>query len=329
VKYSLITPTFGRPEEVLEFLDSLKSQQYSDFEVIISDGTPKDTLRPAIQAIQKDLPYPLVILYKEFLPVSDARNWAAEEAKGAWLVFLDSDCIIPPGYLKAVDSHLAQHPLDVFGGPDAAHGDFTPLQKAISHAMTSFLTTGGIRGGERRTDRYYPRGFNMGIRREKFFEVKGYDTQFRCGEDVELSIRLEAAGSVMGLIPKAFVYHKRRTSLQKFFKQVYRFGAARLNLARKHPHQLKLTHLFPVAFSGFGLLSLAAALQGGWYALPLVGLIGYLTAVGIEAYRKERSLTVARLAVVAAVFMFTGYAWGFVRNVWATYIQRTPGGLKL
>lgn len=329
MKYSLITPTFGRPEEVLEFLDSLRSQQYSDFEVIIADGTPGDALRPHLQAVQPTLPYSLTILYQEFLPVSDARNWAAAEARGTWLVFLDSDCLIPPGYLQAVDAHLAEHPLDVFGGPDAAHADFTPLQKAISHVMTSFLTTGGIRGGKRRTDRYYPRGFNMGILREQFQRVGGYDTGFKCGEDVELSIRLEAAASAMGLIPGAYVYHKRRTSMSKFFKQVYRFGAARLNLARRHPGQLKPTHLFPVAFAGTLLLSSILVWGGGWLTLPLAGMLGYLAAVGVEAHRQEHSWTVARLSMVAAVVMFTGYAWGFVRNVWATYVLRTPGGLKL
>ena len=328
MKYSLITPTFGRPEEVSEFLESLTHQEYTDFEVIVSDGTPKDALRPALARFEGSTPYPLQFLHVEYLPVSDARNLAARHTRGEWLIFLDSDCLIPPGYLKAVDAALAGGTLDVFGGPDAADPTFTPLQKAISYSMTSFLTTGGIRGREKSTATYYPRGFNMGMRKALFEQVKGYDETLKCAEDVDLSIRLAAAGARMGFVPGAHVYHKRRNTLKTYFRQVYRFGAARLNLARRHPHQLKPTHLFPLAFA-LGFWS-SALLAPFWTpaAVLLSGMVGYLLLVGLGAAVKERSVRVGALAVVTTLTMFTGYGWGFARNVWATYVLRKPQGLS-
>ncbi|MGB0178239.1 MAG: glycosyltransferase family 2 protein, partial [Owenweeksia sp.] len=157
MKFSLISPTFGRPEEVTEFLESLLRQNYDEFEVILGDGTPGDTLRPALQKFRDNSKYDLIIIYEEFLPVSDARNRAAEKARGEYIIFLDSDCIIPVDYLGKIEAHLVKYPLDAFGGPDAAHKDFTDLQKAISFSMTSLLTTGGIRGKKRSVSTYHPR----------------------------------------------------------------------------------------------------------------------------------------------------------------------------
>ena len=328
MKFSLITPTFGRPEEVTEFLESLTHQEYTDFEVIVSDGTPGDALRPALKRFEGTTTYPLQLLHVEYLPVSDARNLAARHANGEWMIFLDSDCLIPPGYLQAVDEGLKHQSLDVFGGPDAAHASFTTLQKAISYSMTSFLTTGGIRGREKSTATYYPRGFNMGMRKSVFEQVHGYDETLKCAEDVDLSIRLAATGARMGLIPGAYVYHKRRTSIEKFFKQVYRFGAARLNLARRHPHQLKPTHLFPLVFAlGFwGCLLLAPFWSVAQWGEMAFGV--YFLLVGIGAAVKEKSVSVGLAAMVTTAVMFTGYGWGFARNVWATYVERKPQGLS-
>src|SRR5690606_7810274 len=166
-------------------------------------------------------------------------------------IFLDSDCIIPEYYLQRVDKFIELNKVELFGGPDKAHESFTPTQKAISYAMTSILTTGGIRGKEKHVGVFHPRGFNMGIKKQAFLEVNGYAPDFRCGEDIELSMRLLEKGKKSALIPEAFVYHKRRTDFLKFFKQVFRFGAARINIWQRHPKELKITHLFPTVFMLF------------------------------------------------------------------------------
>ncbi|MDO7718903.1 MAG: glycosyltransferase, partial [Schleiferiaceae bacterium] len=250
MRYSLISPTFKRPDEVSEFIASIAKLSYprEAFEVILGDGTPGDALRPIIKRVADDVDLPVKVVYQEFLPVSDARNLAAAAAEGDVLIFLDSDCLLPKDYLNKVDLGLTRDGWDAFGGPDAAPSDFSHLQKAINYSMTSPLTTGGIRGGKQSTSTYYPRGFNMGMKAKVFKAVKGYDTAFKCGEDVELSIRINEAGYKVGLIPEAVVWHKRRSNLGQFYKQVRRFGSARIALARQHKGQMKATHAFPAVF---------------------------------------------------------------------------------
>jgi GT2 family glycosyltransferase len=331
MKFSLISPTFGRPEEVTEFLESLLTQNHDSFEVILGDGTPGDTLRPLLKRFENNPTYPLHIYYEEYLSVSDGRNRAAEIAQGEYLIFLDSDCIIPSEYLHRIEAHLAQEPLDVFGGPDVAHKDFTDLQKAISYSMTSIFTTGGIRGKKTHVGQFHPRGFNMGMRKRAFEAVNGY-SEFRCGEDIELSIRLIKAGYKTGLMPEAFVYHKRRTSLKQFFKQVFRFGAARINIWKRHPEELKLAHAFPFAFTLCALLAVILLPFGvlwPWFMLPALGLLFYLFAIFVGSLFQNKSLYVASLAVVTSITMLFGYGYGFAKNYVAYQWQGKPEGLKL
>lgn len=328
VTYSLISPTFKRADEVAEFLDSLQDQDFPDFEVILADGTPEQSLEQVAEAHRGKLD--LHFLYQSGLPVSDARNAAAKVARGTFFIFLDSDCLIPPDYLNKIEAHLSRQNLDLFGGPDAAHPNFSPVQKAISYTMTSLFTTGGIRGKKQGMGTFHPRGFNMGIRADWFRKVEGYNTQLVCGEDVDLSIRLIAAGATSALIPEAFVYHKRRTDFRKFFKQVYRFGAARIHLFRQHPGELKITHLFPAVF----LLTHPIILLMWFIYWPLgllasLGLALYALALFLDAWRSEKSLWVALLSVRAAWTQLFGYGWGFLRNLWATYVLRKKEGLRL
>ncbi len=332
MKFSLISPTFGRPEEVTEFLESLLTQNHTDFEVILGDGTPGDTLRPLLRRFEGNARYPLKIYYEEFVSVSDGRNRAAEIAEGEYFVFLDSDCIIPSEYLNRVEAHLQKEPLDVFGGPDVAHKDFTALQKAISYSMTSIFTTGGIRGKQKHVGQFHPRGFNMGIRKAAFEAVKGY-SEFRCGEDIELSIRLIKAGFKTGLIPEAFVYHKRRTSLKQFYKQVFRFGAARINIWKRHPEELKLTHMFPFFFS-LGLLGTLLLLPffqvfPVLFASLFLFFSFYFFLIFLGSLFENRSLYVAGLAVVTSITMLLGYGYGFARNYIAYQWQGKQNGLLL
>ncbi len=326
-KYSLISPTFKRPDEVTEFLESLLQQNHDSFEVVLGDGTPGDELRPLLKRFENNGKYPLTIVYEEFLPVSDARNEAAKVAQGDYFIFLDSDCLIPPNYLNEIDKALNEKPLDLFGGPDAARDDFSDLQKAISYAMTATLTTGGIRGKKKHVGTYHPRGFNMGISRKAFEAVNGYDTDFVCGEDVELSIRIIEAGFTSGFIPNAYVYHKRRTTLTKFYKQVYRFGAARINLWKAHPSELKLAHLFPVLFTGYTAFSIIA--------IPLITplffnlLLLYTIVVLLDASVQNKSLGIGILAVACVFTMQFGYGIGVAKNYISRVLIQSEKGISL
>ena len=218
MKYSIIVPVFNRPDEVDELLESLLSQEEKDFEVVIVEDGSKIPCKEVCDkyADRLDLHY----YYKENSGPGQSRNYGAERAKGEYLLILDSDVVLPKGYIRAVSEELEREPADAFGGPDCAHDSFTDTQKAISYSMTSFFTTGGIRGGKKKLDKFYPRSFNMGIRRDVYQELGGF-SKMRFGEDIDFSIRIFKAGKRCRLFPEAWVWHKRRTDFRKFWKQVY------------------------------------------------------------------------------------------------------------
>ena len=246
MKYSIIVPVYNRPDEVDELLQSLCEQSLKDFEVVIvEDGSQKDCKEVVGRYTDRlDVKY----FMKPNSGPGQSRNYGAERAQGDYLLVLDSDVVLPTGYLQAVDDELRRQPADAFGGPDAAHPSFTDVQKAISYSMTSFFTTGGIRGGKKKLDKFYPRSFNMGIRRDVYLQLGGF-SKMRFGEDIDFSYRIVEAGYQPRLFPSAWVWHKRRTDFRKFFRQVYNSGIARINLEKRHPGTLKLVHLLPMVFT--------------------------------------------------------------------------------
>ena len=246
MRYSFIIPVYNRPDEVDELLQSLTEQTLDDFEVlVVEDGSSV----PCEQVVEKYRTQLDVHYYnKPNSGPGQTRNFGAERSRGEYLLILDSDCVLPPGYLAAVDEELKREPADAFGGPDRAHDSFSPTQKAINYAMTSFFTTGGIRGGKKKMDKFYPRSFNMGVRAEVYRALGGF-SKMRFGEDIDFSIRIFKGGYRCRLFPEAWVWHKRRTDLKKFFKQVHNSGIARINLYKKYPESLKLVHMLPAVFT--------------------------------------------------------------------------------
>ena len=246
MKYSIIVPVFNRPDEVDELLESLTRQTNKDFEVVIvEDGSEvrcEDVVKKYADCL--DIQY----FEKTNSGPGQSRNYGAERSRGGFLIVLDSDVVLPEGYLAEVDKELETNPCDAFGGPDRAHESFTPVQKAINYSMTSFFTTGGIRGGKKKLDKFYPRSFNMGIRKSLYEQLGGF-SNMRFGEDIDFSIRIFKSGARCRLFPEAWVWHKRRTDFRKFFRQVHNSGIARINLYKKYPESLKLVHLLPAVFT--------------------------------------------------------------------------------
>ncbi|MCQ2346588.1 MAG: glycosyltransferase [Paludibacteraceae bacterium] len=310
MKYSLIIPVYNRPDEVDELLESLTHQTNKDWEVlIVEDGSDNDCKA-------------VVDRYETILPVryfskvnsgpGDTRNYGAERAQGEYLLILDSDVILPPKYIASVDVFLSTNAVDAFGGPDRAHESFTDIQKAINYSMTSFFTTGGIRGGKKKLDKFYPRSFNMGIRKSVYEQLGGFQ-KMRFGEDVDFSLRIVESGYRTALIPEAFVYHKRRTDLRKFFRQVYNSGIARINLTKRHPGSLKIVHLLPAVFTVGVLLLL---LLGIAYPLfwTLIGV--YVVLIFLDSLLQNRSVVIAILSIAAAFVQLMGYGLGFIVAFW-------------
>ena len=310
MKYSLIIPVYNRLDEVDELLESLTTQTFTDFEVIVvEDGSA----RPCRDVVEK---YTGRMAVRYFMKPNSGpgqtRNYGAERAEGEFLIVLDSDCILPPGYLRAVEDELQREPADAFGGPDHAHESFTNVQKAINYAMTSFFTTGGIRGGKKKMDKFYPRSFNMGIRRDVYNALGGF-SKMRFGEDIDFSIRIFKNGYRCRLFPGAWVWHKRRTDMKKFFKQVYNFGIARINLYKKYPESLKLVHLLPAVFT-LGVAFLLLVSPFCIWSLSLIALFAVI--IFLDSSVQNRSLAIGALSVGAAFIQLIGYGSGFLRAWW-------------
>lgn len=343
MKYSLIIPVFNRPDEVDELLESLTRQTEKDFEVLIVEDGSEVRCEEVVRkyAGRLDVKY----FEKTNSGPGQSRNYGAERSMGDFLIVLDSDVVLPEGDLEEVNRELTERPCDAFGGPDRAHESFTPVQKAINYSMTSFFTTGGIRGGKKKMDKFYPRSFNMGIRRDLYLQLGGF-SNMRFGEDIDFSIRIFRSGARCRLFPEAWVWHKRRTDFRKFFRQVHNSGIARINLYKKYPDSLKFVHLLPAAFV-VGLTLLAVIfLTGAAFALtgylaahssqrpgcnfgPLVMLLGaglmglallpvllYALMIIVDSACRNRSLSVALLSVPASFIQLTGYGTGFLRAWW-------------
>ena len=314
MKYSIIVPVFNRPNEVDELLESLCQQTVKDFEVlIVEDGSQRDSLAVVEKYAGKlDVKY----FKKPNSGPGQSRNYGAERASGNWLIILDSDVVLPKGYMESVEKGLSatttNGQIAAWGGPDASHPSFTPIQKAISYSMTSFFTTGGIRGGKAKLDKFYPRSFNMGIRRDVYQQLGGF-SKMRFGEDIDFSYRIVEAGYRPVLIPEAWVWHKRRTDFRKFFRQVYNSGIARINLEKRHPGTLKLVHLLPTVFTlGVTLLLLLSLV----WPLACVPILLYSLLLLLDSSIQNRSLWVGLLSVPAAFVQLTGYGLGFIESWW-------------
>jgi glycosyltransferase involved in cell wall biosynthesis len=303
--FSVIVPVYNRPLEIEELLESLKNQSYKHFEVIIVDDGSTTTCEHVVKKFTDFLQ--LQYYYKINEGRSVARNYGIAKAKGDYIVIFDSDCILPAEYFDVVNTYLRKNTVDCFGGPDRAHPSFTNVQKAISYSLTSLFTTGGMRGGKKRTTKFYPRSFNMGFHRKVADATQGF-LNIPLAEDIDFSMRAEKMGFILAFIEVAYVYHKRRTDFIKFYRQLNRFGIGRINIYMRHPGSLRLTHFFPSFFVIFVFLSFALMLLSPLYILPL-GI--YVFGIFFDASIKYSSMKIGVLAVVATFVQMFAYANGF------------------
>ena len=311
MRFSIIIPVYNRPQEVDELLESLIHQTFNDFEVVVVEDGSTEKCDAVCQKYADKLP--VNYYFKPNSGPGPSRNYGAERSQGEYLIILDSDVIVPDNYLETIRQELDREPCDAFGGPDRAHPSFTPIQKAINYAMTSFFTTGGIRGGKQKLDKFYPRSFNLGIKKSVFEALGGF-APMRYGEDIDLSTRIFANGYSCRLFPEAFVYHKRRVKFSSFFRQVKHSGEARVLLKKKYPKTFKLVHLLPAAFVVGNLILVVLAIFNHW--LWLAPIMLYCLMVFIDSLLKNKDLKVAWLSVPAAYVQLFGYGTGFIGAAW-------------
>ncbi|MDO5663787.1 MAG: glycosyltransferase [Bacteroidia bacterium] len=316
MNFSIVIPVYNRPEEIDELLDSLTRQSNKNFEVIIAEDGSSKKCNSVVEKYVSELS--VIYFEKPNSGPGQTRNAGAEKAKHDYLIFFDSDCIIPENYIQNVSSYLKNKFIDAYGGPDKALPTFTTVQKAINYSMTSFFTTGGIRGGKKSMDKFHPRSFNLGVSKKAFDALGGYG-KMRFGEDIDFSLRLLEKGFETVLIPEAYVYHKRRSTFRQFFKQVYNSGIARINLYLAHPKSLKLVHFLPSFFVKAMIISLLLSL---FFPVFILVPILYSFLVLIDSTIKNRSIKVGLYSIIAAWTQLFGYGTGFISAVWKRLIMR-------
>lgn len=310
--FSIIIPVYNRPKEIDELLHSLMLQSYQkDFEVVIVEDGSTDTCKSVIEKHQNTLN--INYFFKENSGAGQSRNFGMQQAAGNYFIILDSDVLLPKEYLQEVENALIHDFTDAFGGADAAHKDFTSLQKAINYSMTSVLTTGGIRGKKNSVGKFQPRSFNFGLSKEAFEKTNGF-SEMKYGEDIDLTFRLWKNSFETQFIEKAFVYHKRRSTLSQFYQQTFNFGTARPILNRKYPKTVKITYWFPSLFViGFDIALIIGLFFGKW--LFTIPFLVYFVFVFVDSLLQNKNLKVALLSVITTYTQFLGYGLGFLKSI--------------
>lgn len=307
---SIIIAIYNRKDELFELLNSLSQQTDKDFEIIVVDDGSQITLLPTIKLFEDRLN--IHFYRKTNSGAGLSRNFGAKKAKNDWLIFVDSDVIVEEDYIKNIKKNILKIPCDAFGGADKAHKGFNLMQKAISYAMTSVFTTGGIRGNKKSVSKFQPRSFNMGVRKSAFQEVGGF-SEMRIGEDPDLSMTLWEHGFTTAFFDDIGVYHKRRTDFGKFSKQVYQFGCARPILNQRHPNYVKLTFAFPSLFLiGYTLGFMEYFIFGKGFIMALYGL--YTVLVFFHSLFKTKNISIAGLSVIASYIQLFSYGYGFLKS---------------
>ena len=305
---SIVIPVYNRPDEIKELLESLSISDYKKgYEIVIVEDGSTTTCKEEVEKFKNKLN--VSYYFKENSGPGDSRNFGMKVAKGDYFIIFDSDCIIPNQYLTEVEKELTVNYVDCFGGPDAALDSFSNIQKAINFAMTSFLTTGGIRGGSEKLTKFQPRSFNMGISKKAFLDSNGFGN-IHPGEDPDLAIRLWKLGYETKLFPGAFVYHKRRIDWDKFSVQVTKFGKARPILNSWYPEYSKLTFFFPTLFILGLYISIFVLVFG--YRIPMLCYFFYFFLILITATIQNKSFKIGLLSLIAVDKQFFGYGRGFL-----------------
>ena len=311
LQFSIIIPVYNRPQEIEELLDSLSKQTFAkDFEVIIvEDGS---TLKSDEIVKSYSSKLNLKYFFKDNSGAGASRNYGMQRANGNYFIIFDSDCIIPPHYLEELEKSLTHNFTDAFGGADAAHDSFTIIQKAINYSMTSFFTTGGIRGKKKSVGKFQPRSFNLGISKSAFEKTKGF-SKMKIGEDIDLTFRLWENKFETQFIENCFVYHKRRSTFQQFFKQTFAFGNGRPFLNKKYPGTAKITYWFPALFILSFITSLLLLTIGFNFFTLLFAV--YFLIIFIDSLLKNKNIGVAFISIITTIIQFTGYGFGFLKGL--------------
>ena len=313
---SIITPSYNRADELKYLLKSLENQKvsYDMFEVIISDDGSSDNTKELIKNWQSKSLLKIKYINQKNKGPGAARNHGMKNSKGDLIVFIDSDCEADSNWLKTILDHYYKDNFDACGGPDGSKDDFTILQKAIDYSMTSFFTTGGMRGhSEKMIAKFYPRTHNMAMKRSLYETLGGFGS-LRHGQDIEYSNRIRKTGAKIKFIKDAVVYHRRRTSIKQFYKQVFNWGVARINLSLIDQNMLETIHYLPsfALLSGIFLFFFLIFLGMSGINLFLI-YFSPLIFISIFGCIQKKEIRILPFLLVVIPIQIIGYGLGFIK----------------
>lgn len=329
MRFTIIVPVYNRKNEVAELLQSAENLDYSRdaFEFLFVDDGSVDELGDYLKKYKSASGLHYRYIFQENSGPAGARNNGMANADSDYFLFLDSDCLLPSQWLQKVEKGITQNGYDAFGGPDTFHESFDPFLKAVNYSMTSFIGTGGIRGSEKSVERFYPRSFNMGISKTVYEKIGGMRLRYY-GEDTDFSARIYDAGFKVGLVPDAFVYHKRRTSIPLFFKQISRIGMSRIVIGKLHKHMLKPIHLLPailiIGLVALSILTLIVPSIFAWiWSLVVLGFTLICLLAFYQSYKMYQSTKISLLSILALNIQVFGYGYGLLKGIWKFKIRNT------
>jgi len=288
--FSVIIPTYGRPDQLCNCLDTLVDvEQPSDgFEVVVvDDGTP-DPLEPQLSPWLDRLQ--LTVLRQENSGPGPARNLGLTAARGQFIAFTDDDCLIEPGWLRALEAAVHRHPEAMIGGrTNQQPGDpYSEANQLIFDAVHRFYNESG------QGARFFPSN-NLAASAELLRQVGGFDPEFfpHASEDRELCDRWRHLGHDLVYVPEAHLIHARPASLRRYWRQHFTYGRG-----AHHYHRLR-------AERGSGQLlddavfhrRLPAMMREPLRQLPLnkrtvaLALLGVWQLANAAGYFKERLTT--------------------------------------
>lgn len=255
--FSVIIPTKNNASTIEHCLESIFSQDFHDFEVIIVDGHSGDNT----VAVAKR--YPVRIIFEDIGTPGGARNTGLQFAKGEIIVFTDADCEVPRDWLRKMACRFENDSsLLLLGGIDVDFENESSLGKTKG-LIETFRRLESASGAQAAL---IIKTCNAAYKKEAFIKFDGFDASLKYGEETEFNARLFFGGAKILYDPDILVRHHRHErdifSLRRVMKNTQHSVPI---LFRKHVAKIALKNVSSPVFTSYLLLAMSLL-----YALFLI-----------------------------------------------------------
>ncbi|MGV3523942.1 MAG: glycosyltransferase family 2 protein [Candidatus Sericytochromatia bacterium] len=255
---SVVIPAYAQPKQLKRCLDSLREQRFADFEIwVVDDGSPDPLWAESLYRHWPRLGW-LRLPHNQGRAV--ARNQGWQQARGEWVVFLDSDMAVSPDFVQTHwEFQHRQGPRWIGQGRiiGTSEPDARPHPSVWTDASRAFFATG-----------------NVCVAQRALRDAGGFDPDFSTygWEDLELGWRLRQMGWRSAPVPQACSWHleppPQPTDWERDCHKERERGRGGAHFYAKHPHWevALMTQLSPVNHLLDQLLGLGKpAVQAYWF----------------------------------------------------------------